>query len=280
MSLQLEHPGQTWRQELVADLVAAGAPEHTDWVHEPAILRRVAAVLGRSIPAEADAIVAIGERGDILATAVSLATGLPVLDLSRQVGPSPLAVSVMAITPSELADLDGWNVCSRLHLFGEPSDGRWTDVLGLSARKTDKDPSKGHEMSESDVAEAVAAVTAEDGTHTRIDLGIDPVAADTIAAYLAGQFAELGVTAVASWEDAEDVVLGHLVAAKLGLQRYFIMEEEGLLTVTREIPPGSTVGWVATRTKPRRPKEYAAAFIEGKDSQLVAFSVMGAVEKL
>jgi hypothetical protein len=71
-----------WKQELANDIAAAmplqAAAHRSDgWVTRPAILRRVATLMGASIPATADRIIAVGDAAQILGTAVALETGIP-----------------------------------------------------------------------------------------------------------------------------------------------------------------------------------------------------------
>lgn len=71
-----------WRQELASDIAAtlqaqAGPHESDGWLTRPAILRRVATLMGASIPATTDRIIAVGDAAEILGAAIALETGIP-----------------------------------------------------------------------------------------------------------------------------------------------------------------------------------------------------------
>jgi hypothetical protein len=69
------------REELAADIRAVWAPASPErlegWLARPALLRQVAALLGRVVPSGTDRIVALGHGAEILGAAVGLHTGMP-----------------------------------------------------------------------------------------------------------------------------------------------------------------------------------------------------------
>lgn len=267
MKLDIPRPESEWRTELAADLRAIGAPDRNDWVSEPSLLRRVAALLAREIPPAADSVLAVGDRAESLATALSLTTGLPSITLPAASSSATRRLAVVAIRPAPTADeaLLELQVCAKICLYPGDGDEEW-EVALPSTRPQQSQREGGTTM---ELNEALSRVTISDGSATWIDLGNDTHAASTLAHHIANSLRDQGATHVASWRHSEDVVLAQLVAAELNVPRITVAEEEGLLSTTLPIPVNSHVGWVAVTDRSRR--ESVDILLAGSGSTLAAF---------
>lgn len=102
--------------ELANDLAALKASTPGSiarWTSRPAVLRRVAMMLADRIPPEATRVIASGEGGTVLATAVALTAGLTFAVFEREVltfGEAHAGedVALVAIVDADLAPLLAW----------------------------------------------------------------------------------------------------------------------------------------------------------------------------
>src|SRR5881275_3142805 len=84
---------------------------------------------------------------------------------------------------------------------------------------------------------------AEGAGHTDLRLGkynglLDPAGAEALAGALAEPLADSGATLVVVWEDVEDVVLGHVVARRLGVPVLRTFNADGLVGHSGPLPSG------------------------------------------
>lgn len=259
MNLLIPRPDSTRRAELWADLHAVGAPSNHEWTQLPSILRRVATEVAKLVPADARALIGVGPGGTFLAIAVSLETGLPLVS-----APSPDVVAVAVLPHPEPLD-----ALSKISVFDEGADPEWRVALTEEEAGV---PTKGMTMTTEELTAAITSVTVTDGSLSRIDLGRDPQAARVLARHIATRFAEAGVEAVVSWRFDDDIVLAQMVAEELGLQRFAIADDEGLLSPNRALAAGGSIGWVTVDDAGRLPRAVAEGLVDGAQAKVVAYA--------
>lgn len=84
-----------------------------------------------------------------------------------------------------------------------------------------------------------------EGTATKYNGLADPAGAEELAVQLAELARDLAPTAILVWEDAEDVLLGHVVGRELSLPVVRAYDAEGLVAHTAGMPAGPRTVLVA-----------------------------------
>lgn len=102
----------------------------------------------------------------------------------------------------------------------------------------------------------------------------DPAGAEELAGELAARLRELTPSVIVVWEDAEDVVLGHVVARELGVRMVRAYDADGLVGTNSDLPSGARVAFVADAVRDPRVILAARALAERDGGSLVATAVL------
>lgn len=102
----------------------------------------------------------------------------------------------------------------------------------------------------------------------------DPAGAEELGRELAARLRQLGPTAVVVWEDAEDVVLGHVVGRELGLPVVRAYDADGLVGTNGRLPEGPRIALVADAVRDARVVRAANALAAQQRGSLVATAVL------
>jgi adenine/guanine phosphoribosyltransferase-like PRPP-binding protein len=102
----------------------------------------------------------------------------------------------------------------------------------------------------------------------------DPAGAEQLGRELATRLREVAPSAVVVWEDAEDVVLGHVVGRELGLPVVRAYDADGLVGTNGALPPEPRIALVADAVRDARVVRAAHALAAQQGGSLVATAVL------
>lgn len=91
------------------------------------------------------------------------------------------------------------------------------------------------------IRDAAETLRRHDGDTSWVDVYSNPKLVTRLGETIAQATGDLGVGAVVSWYDADDNVLGHVVAHTLGVPRAAVIEDLGLLYIEPALPTESKV---------------------------------------
>lgn len=102
----------------------------------------------------------------------------------------------------------------------------------------------------------------------------DPAGAEELGRQLAGRLREIRPTAIVVWEDAEDVVLGHVVARELGVGLVRAYDADGLVGTNARLPDEPRLALVVDAVRDTRVVRAARALAGQHGGSLVATAVL------
>ncbi len=102
----------------------------------------------------------------------------------------------------------------------------------------------------------------------------DPAGAEELGGELAARLRDVAPDAIVVWEDAEDVVLGHVVARELGVPMVRAYDADGLIGTNGELPRQPRVALVADAIRDARVVRAASALAARDGGSLEATAVL------